>query len=171
MSNSWPTLLALLAAPLARERALESPTRQAILREVTARPGISMRELAHRIGADWSSLHYHVQRMIDAKVIDTILVGRHRLVYLAPLPRSKDPEERAALLEPTARRIAMAIAERPGTSAPELVLELGESARVVYHNVKRLADLRLVEVVPGAGRRGMVAAPRLLGLLAETQEP
>lgn len=148
---------------------LQNETRREIVQLVHDRPGISMRELSSRLGLDWSSLHYHVQRLLAAEILATTLAGRRRLVYPAALAGHEDPAERAALSEATARRIASAIAARPGTSAVELVEDLRESQRVVYHHLKKLVDLGLVTTPSPASRRGLVATPRLLALLGEIE--
>lgn len=163
-----PGLLArgIVAAP-PHAPTLRNEVRRAIHDAVVARPGMGMRDLAAKVGLDWSSVHYHVQHLVAAGLLVTFPAGRRRLVYPASAVDGDDPAQRAAVLEATTRRIAAAIAASPGTSATELVEDLKESPRVVYHHVRRLLDHGLVTAPSSASRRGLQPTPRLLALLAE----
>ena len=144
---------------------LRSPIRTALLRAVVDKPGLSLSELAARLSLHPVSVHYHVERMEEAGYLRTIRVGRRRLAY-PPGPVEPFAEDRAILLEPTTRRVALAIAHRPHRSILDITDDVGETARVVYHHVKRLRDVGLVTGLESSRHRGLAPTPRLLALLA-----
>lgn len=147
-----------------QSKVLESPERMKILHIVFERPGVSVTELADRLAMSWGQINYHLGRLEDAGLLHTTKAGRHRLVF--PHGESPEtPEDRALVLEKTARSLALLIVENPRLSVTDLVARSGETPRVVYYHVKKLLDSGLVTSSSGIHHRGLVASPRLVHLL------
>lgn len=146
---------------------LECPERMRIVQRVLDRPGSSMSELSDALSMSWTQLHYHVTRLEHAGVVRTAKAGRRRLVFPA-LEADEAPDDRALVMERTARALAMLIAENPRCSVNDLVRLSEETPRVVYYHVKRLLESGLVTSSSTTRHRGLAATPRLLRLLSET---
>ena len=151
----------------APEDALASPLRRRILDLVEARPGSPVTDLARRLSIHPVTLHYHLRRLEESDLVRSQLAGRRRVVFPVSAYVDENAEDRALLLEPTARRIALAILHRPNITITDLVEELHETPRVVYYHVKRLRDAGLVVGASATHYRGLEAAPRLALLLSE----
>lgn len=146
---------------------LGSPIRQAILRLVQERPGISLSDLGRRLALRWGAASFHVARLEAGGLVRTVRIGRRRLVYALDASIAAYPEEHAALHEPACRRLALAIIEHPGSSVSRLVEHTGLSPRVVYHHAKRLLDLGLIASSSPGAYRGLRASGKLFALLFE----
>lgn len=160
-------LFKLLAERIRPEHLLQSPARARILLAVHERPGISIGALSKRLSMNVVTLHYHVERLREGGYVRAERAGRRRLVFSASAPAYASPEERAMLLERTARRIALAVVHRRYRSVLELVEDLGESPRVVYYHLKRLREAGLVTGPDGAHGHGIGPTAKLLALLGE----
>lgn len=146
-------------------KVLESPDRMRILQIVHERPGISVTDLSHRLQMTWGQLNYHLGRLEQVGLLHTVKAGRHRMVF--PDRQSDEaPEDRALLLERTARALALLILENPRVSVTDLVRMSNESPRVVYYHVKKLLDAGLVTSSSGVHHRGLSATPRLAQILS-----
>lgn len=145
-------------------KVLESPERLRILQIVYERPGISVTELAGCLAMSWGQLSYHLARLERAELLHTVKAGRHRLVFPEREPL-ETPEDRALVLERTARALALLIVDNPQLTVTDLVRLSGETPRVVYYHVKRLLDAGLVTSSSGTHHRGLVASARLAHLL------
>lgn len=163
--NAVPQLGGLLAwVTRVESKVLESPERLRVIQIVYDRPGVSVTELAGSVEMTWGQLNYHLTRLADAGLLHTVKAGRHRLVFPDKDP-GETPEDRAIVLEKTARALALLIVDNPHVRATDLVRLSGESPRVVYYHVKRLLESGLVSSSSGIHHRGLVASPRLVHLL------
>lgn len=145
-------------------KVLESPERLRILQIVYERPGISVTELAGCLAMTWGQMSYHLARLERADLLHAVKAGRHRLVFPDQEP-IETPEDRALVLEKTARALALLILDNPQVTVTDLVRLSGETPRVVYYHVKRLLDAGLVASSSGIHHRGLVASARLAQLL------
>lgn len=119
------------------------PPRERLLALVQRSPGITVGEARAQLRSGWGSFYCHLNDLQRERLIETVAVGHRSLLY----PEGHDKSHaarRAILLGATVRKIAMAIREHPGSSVRDIILETGESPRVVYHHVRRLAELELV---------------------------
>ncbi|MEA3198838.1 MAG: hypothetical protein QOE90_266 [Thermoplasmata archaeon] len=130
--------------PLTAREIVGSPVRREILRLVRTQPGIAVSELRSRLDAGWGSVHYHLTKLRMAGRIEVRSVGRVSLVYLPGAGQARHAKAVSLLRGPTARRIAEAVLASPGCSIPDLVVTTGESPRVVYYHVKRLAEVGVI---------------------------
>lgn len=147
-----------------QSRVLTSAERMRILQVVYERPGISLTELAQRASMTWGQLNYHLGRLEQAGLVHSTKAGRHRLVFPEKAPEEA-PEDRALLLEKTARLLALLIVENPRVSVTDLVHMSGETPRVVYYHVKKLLEAGLVTSSSARHLRGLTASARLVHLL------
>jgi DNA-binding transcriptional ArsR family regulator len=165
VEKGFPQLGGLLAwVTRVQSKVLESPERLRIIQIVYDRPGVSVTELANSVEMSWGQLSYHLGRLADAGLLHTVKAGRHRLVFPDKEP-GETPEDRAMILERTARALALLIVDNPHVRATDLVRLSGESPRVVYYHVKRLLDSGLVSSSSGIHHRGLTASSRLVHLL------
>jgi len=144
---------------------LRSPMRRKIYEAIVTRPGISIRDLARRVGTTWPNAKYHVIRLETAKLVETRTVGRLRVTFASGEAYEGLVEARAMLAEPTARRIAIYVVEHPGESLAQIMKGTGGSQRVIYYHLKRLIDAGLVEHSNAARYRGIEPTPLLLRAL------
>ena len=145
-------------------KVLESPERLRILQIVYERPGVSVTEVAQRLEMTWGQLNYHLSRLSSAGLLHTVKAGRHRLVFPEKEP-AEAPEDRALVLERTARALALLIVDNPQVTVTDLVRLSGASPRVVYYHVKKLLEAGLVTSASGIHHRGLTASARLVHLL------
>lgn len=140
------------------------PKRRMLVEAARAEPGLTFTALAGRLRLSKSGIAWHVRELERARSVITIPVGCRKLVYATPVDFVEYPEDRALLLEGSARTIALAILANPGEGIVEAIQMTGISRRAVYHNVKRLVDAGLVSAQ--RGYTSLSCAPRLVELLA-----
>lgn len=150
--------------------AARAALRQRILHLVEREPGASPSELVRRLGIGWSSLYRHVRALREAGLVRVVESGRHTFLY----PRDADGDERhaaqrAVILAGRARLVAAEAAARPGQDVASLAKALAISPRVVYHHVKRLVAVGLLESSAAHRYRDLAPTPRLLDLLREVE--
>ena len=156
-----------LQIPLASRGAgaLNSPVRRRIVESVERHPGLTASALARKAGIGVVSLLYHLQILEHAGLVRTVRVGRRRLVFTKAAIMREDPAAWALLADATARRIAVAVARNPRCGVQDLVDQLGLTPRVVYHQLKKLRAVGLIDTPTSAGYRGLVPTSRLLAAL------
>jgi DNA-binding transcriptional ArsR family regulator len=130
--------------PIAQEELLDSPARKAILDCAREQPGIPLGELRLKVDLGWGALYHHLHKLEEGALIEVRNVGRLNLVYLRGAEEQRDILACSLLRGTTARLLAEEILRRPGRSVPDLVETTGESPRVVYYHVKRLAEAGLI---------------------------
>lgn len=145
-----------------------SRTRENVYRYVTARPGVSVAEVAKHLQSSWGATHYHVRRLVEEGRLRSVRIGRRRLLLPAAVAAPTDMEARTLLLDPARRAIALALAERGEARAAELAARGFASARAVYHHLQRLRDAGLATARVGRAMRFAPTAA-LLALLVEVE--
>lgn len=166
---SGPAFPAMGRHPIANEELLESPARQSILDWVRRQPGIPLGELRLKVDLSWGALYHHFHKLEEAGLVEVKTVGRLNLVYLQGAEEQRDGAKASLLRGVTARRIAEEILRQPGRSVPDLVTATGESPRVVYYHVKRLAEAGLI-VSPSRFRHVELSpAPHLSRFMAMSE--
>ena len=87
--------------------------RAAIVKTLQARPGLSRRALAAALGAEESSLSYHLHVLVRERVVIAELAGRSAALFVnGSMPPS---ERRLALLHDEAKAILALLRATPGT--------------------------------------------------------
>lgn len=143
----------------------EHPTRAALLRIVADNPGIPLNKVRSKLPLGWGTLYHHVRRLEKTGAIETVAVGRRRLLYIPGVSADEELAAQALVEGATARAIAEAVWRRPGTSFKELVEATGASERVAYYHIKRLMDARLVESSSTTRHYGLRPSPLLIRCL------
>lgn len=167
--------LALFAQDSRSGSAPEEPgqleTAKEILDLVRKTPGLPVGELVKRLGLGSGTIHYHLERLADQRLIRTVVAGRRRLVF--PVDRDADARDAKALSlvrGRTSRLVAEAILAQPTCSIVDVVNATGESARAVYYHVKLLKNAGLVLSASSKRYRALKAAPHLASILARSRE-
>ena len=146
-------------------------TAKEILDLVRKSPGLPVGELVRRLDLGSGTIHYHLERLADQRLIRTVVAGRRRLVF--PVDRDADARDAKALSlvrGKTSRVIAEAILAQPTCSILDVVAATGESPRAVYYHVKLLKTAGLVLSASSKRYRALKAAPHLASILARSQE-
>lgn len=146
-------------------------TSKSILFAARASPGIPVGELVKRLNLGSGTIHYHLERLAEQKLIRTVVAGRRRLVF--PVDRDGEARDARALSlvrGRTSRVVAEAILARPGCSILDVVEGTGESARAVYYHVKLLKQAGLVLSASSKRYRALQAAPHLASILERSRE-
>jgi len=161
-------LMARFSRPPTRERLLQSPQRQRILDHVEADPGLTLGDLKARVGVGWGTLYHHVERMSEAALLRSVVVGRRHVVFPAASPRDDVEAAMCGILRgKTALRLAVALTARPRQSILDLSTSLGLSPRAVYYHVKRMVDAGLLTSSSPTRHFNLIPHPRLQVMLED----
>lgn len=143
-----------------------------LLRLVQDEPGITITRLRERAGIGWGPLYEELQRLEDAGLLRTVRIGARRLVVPADAQEAHAMlQARVVLSNPSARRVAHAIARGEARSTDALVRALGLAPRAVRRHVARLLEHGLATSVSASRHEGLRATPALLKALAAAQPP
>lgn len=156
----------------ARSAREESPivsetVRERLLREVRDHPGLSLSELMTRLGIGWGTLHHHATALEAQRLVRIETAGRRRLVFPAGQSPMVAAEARGLVYGGPARRIALALRDRPGQSILELCERTGNSPRAVYYHVKRLLEGGLLRSSSSTRHSDLEPTPLLLELVVD----
>lgn len=125
-------------------------SRQRILAEVAADPGIHVSELGERTGLSWHTIAYHLQILRRTHAVLVEKGRRERRVFPTEMP----PGHRAwlaALRGDRAHEVLRLLLDDPQQGITSLSRRMGFSEKIVRCQVARLAEAGLV------ARRGHVA--------------
>ncbi len=156
--------LAVLYTRIAPSDLLSHPRRAAIWREVTADPGVHVRELARRVGGGWGIFRTHLRMLEAAGYVRTTREGYYSSVF----PAGAAPESGAIapVRSATARAIlAMVPEDGRAVDASAIVTELRLSRQLVRYHLRGLAaggHVLVERASDGATRvrRAATVAPR-----------
>lgn len=143
------------------ERVLEHETRARIMDTVAANPGLTMLQLQDRLGVAWGTVNHHVRKLADLGHLVSVRQGPRRLLYAADTAEAKARQELALLNVPTARRIALAVQERPGVRQTDLCASLSLNKPSASKHLARFEAAGLIEVRRDGGACHYEATPRL----------
>lgn len=166
-------LLGLLPAGLFsridRGQLLDNPVRARVHDAVANEPGVTLSEVQQRAGIAWGTTVHHLRRLESHGLVVSVSQRAHRRYFLANTPAAAQRAALAAILHPTARRIATLVAAQPGIDQTGLCQTLGLNGPAAS---KHLAQFRSHGLVTSLrdGRRtrhaptaGLHAALQLLG--------
>jgi predicted transcriptional regulator len=157
-------------SPLTSQEIEGAPVRREILKLVRAKPGIPISEVRARLDLGWGSLYYHIQKLELAGYLEVCSVGRLNLLYPPGADHARHAKAVSFLRGDTAMRIAEAILAEPGCSVPDLIAATGESPRVVYYHVKRLAEIGVVTSASRLRHVELQPTPELEPLLRKIRQ-
>jgi predicted transcriptional regulator len=119
--------------------------RELVHQLIRAKPGISIGELLARLPIGGGTLYHHLSKLQRSGDIYLCVFGRRRLAYPAGERVPAENVAAASILRGrSARRIATAIVCEPNRSVDDISIEVGETRRVVYYHLQRLAKAGLV---------------------------
>jgi DNA-binding transcriptional ArsR family regulator len=145
-------LIGPLYARIHRDEVLEHPLRDDILTTVRAEPGISASELGRRTECGWGTLVYHLSVLEREHLISSAREGRHRRFFSQDRINYSDKPALALLRNDAARRLVLAVQEKPGIIQKQLSRRLGLSPSTIAWHVGRLERAGLL-VKEADGRR------------------
>jgi predicted ArsR family transcriptional regulator len=120
--------------------------RARIQAEVAATPGVSLNELAARLGVYWNTVHHHVKVLCRKGLLHVEDRGWRHELY----PMATPPEHRAwlrALHDKDSSQVLAALLEEPGIGVYQLSDDLGLSRKVIRAHLARLMEDGLVDKV------------------------
>lgn len=149
---------------------LASRQRRMLLNLIRSRPGSSVTELMVHVPFQWGSMSYHLRRLTEAGLIQTIddpTDGRRKRIYpvLEGQVTIRDPEPRKPEVKGLSLQVARAIVDRPGLSFLELTGLITTSPRNIHYHLRRLIDHQLVTSGSVNRYRDLQPTQRLLDLL------
>ncbi len=113
-------------------------TRKRIYQSVARNPGLHFRELQRRVGAGTGNLDYHLHALEKAGLITAERAGGHKRLY--PQGLTDDERRYLAVLRPhMARRLILALLERPGLTHRDLATRLQLAPSTVTWHLQHLA--------------------------------
>jgi predicted transcriptional regulator len=130
-------------APLALE------TRRRIYEAVRKAPGLGGREVQRAAGTGWGETVYHLERLMASGLLHRERTGHQDHYFVATVPladRSLLRFTRSA----SARRLLVALLEKPQRSVPDLMERTGLSAGRLSVHLRRLVETGVVRT----GREG-----------------
>lgn len=146
-------LLAKLAASLLAWLKSKRPSARAkVLAAIAANPGIHHAELVRLVGQGNGTVEHHVLRMRREGLIATDQAFGMTCYYPSGA-RPADLAHAAALRRASSRRMALALADRPGIALGELARRLGVPPSTAHYQARKLAATGLVAHEEVAGRR------------------
>lgn len=124
-------------------------SRQRILAEIAADPGVHVSELGERTGLSWHTIAYHLRILARAHAISVDKGQRERRVFPAGIPAAQRAWL-AALRGARAHEVLRHLLDDPRQGITSLSRRMGFSEKIVRRQVARLAEAGLVD------RRGQV---------------
>lgn len=140
-------LFVLLLVPplyhrLHRDRLLDQWTRARLHEVIAGRPGTHIEQLARAAGCSRSTAAYHLRFL--ARCGEVVALGTGKSKHFYPRNGHRDTADggrRALLSSPKVRRVALAVADRPGTGRRALAASMGLSPSTRSWHVARLRGL------------------------------
>lgn len=131
------------------EELLSLPTRRRLYEAVRRNPGVGARQLQRAAGTGWGETVYHLDRLTAAGLLDRERAVHQDHYYVRSVPGADRPLL-SVCRSPSARRLLLALLERPGATVPELGGATGLSPGRLSVHLRRLVATGVLS----AGRRG-----------------
>lgn len=133
-------VLVPLYAKLTRRKVLDQATRQQVHDKVREDPGCTTRSVSSALGISWSTAAYHLRVLRHMDLITAKRQGRHDHYFITGESTQSQQVVQAALQNPTTRRIARLVADRPGIIQKDVCEALGISPSTASDHLKRLRE-------------------------------
>lgn len=131
------------------EDLLALATRQRLFDAVRRAPGIGAREVQRAAGTGWGETVYHLDRLTSGGLLHRERSGHQDHYFVASVPLGDRRLLRLAR-SPSARRLLVALLDRPGSTVPDLCAATGLSEGRLSVHLRRLVETTSVRT----GRRG-----------------
>lgn len=145
---AWPTLrrapVLLAFTRLGEKQILAHPTRRCILEAIDLEPGIHFADLARATTLSFGVLDHHLKKLLYLEEV----VAHEAKGYTCYF-RTGSVDRRIMRIVPVlksdgARRILLAVRDRPGMTISEVAVAAGVSLSVAHHHLKRIEACGLV---------------------------
>lgn len=143
-----------------------SSRRREIYDYVVAHPGSAISDLVRRLSMNWTLVRFHVVRLESLGLVQSLRVGRRRLLFATPLADPASSARYGLLAEPACLEVAKCIIAHPGQRVADYVELTAMSERAVYHHVRRLAEAGLVASKKRRLYEALSPTPELCALFA-----
>jgi predicted transcriptional regulator len=126
------------------EDPLALETRRRVYATVRRAPGIGAREVQRGAGLGWGETVYHLDRLVESGLLQRERGGHQDHYFVAAVPLG-DRRLLGLTRSPAARRILVALIERPDRTVPALVERTGLSAGRVSIHLRRFLATGVLE--------------------------
>jgi len=149
-------------------RAPEEPAtnQQRVYQYIKEHPGVHLRKVCRDLGLAVGDVQYHIDRLEKSGSVKSSRRGLYRHFYPCGIFGEREGVILSALAQRTPRELLLHLIEAPGSSQEDLASSLGLSPPSISWNMKRLAQLGLVE----RQQKGRFASYRVVGNAAEIAE-
>ena len=141
------------ASRLAGGTAERPSLRAAVLEAVAGEPGIRHSDLVARIGRGNGTVEHHVRALLAEGRLARVRGLGSTLYFPAGALGEGEARMRLALQGRTSRRMAQALAARPGLRLGELARGVGVSDATAHYHAGKLVQAGVVREEAGVGRR------------------
>lgn len=149
------------------KRALDHPSRAAIVAHVQAAPGVRTCDVAKALGLAAETMNHHVRTLEDFGLLEQRAYGGRRCLFLVGQADRHEKPLLAAAAGPSAR-VLQAVHANPGVTQTALAEQLGLAISTVKWHLDRLAEVGAVTVQhEGRVKRVAPAAPLAPSAMAE----
>jgi len=124
-------------------------TRRRLYEAIRRAPGIGGREAQRAAGTGWGETVYHLERLTDSGLLHREQSGHQDHYFVAEVPLA-DRRLLGLMRSDSARRLVLALLERPDQTVAELTERTGLSPGRLSVHLRRLIGTGLV----ATGRRG-----------------
>lgn len=143
---------------------VKNKVRAAILEQVRADPGATIKEVQDTQAIAWGTAVYHLQRLERGGYLVSEKVGRLHRYWERNTVAARDRQATSLLMDDTPRGLAEAVQARPGIRQKGLCAALGISGPVASKYLSRLEKEALVVVRPAGNAKEYYPGPGLRGL-------
>jgi predicted transcriptional regulator len=124
-------------------------TRRRLFDAARRTPGIGAREIQREAATGWGETVYHLERLVEAGLLERERSGHQDHYFARGVPLGDRGLLRLAR-SPSARRLLVALLEKPGRTVPELTEATGLSAGRLSVHLRRMIATGIVRT----GRQG-----------------
>lgn len=154
--TGWTAVFAKPEPPVAYREAIWEGLERKVLDLVGECPGISIQELADRVGVSRTATVYHVRKLTKAGTLGTARVGR-RVVHFMVARSAEFPGVACGMVRlPTVAPLLSTLIRKPEISWRELARRLSLTVQTIRWHVGRLEKMGLLSVRPTASGGHMV---------------
>ncbi len=153
--------------PTKKANLVRQAVRRLIVRFLRTQPGSSITSICRNTQIAWGTAQHHLYLLSRAGIVNSLPAGRARAFFATGA--GDENHERLALLQvDPAKRIGLAIVDKPGSLQRELLETLGMTRKVFRRQMNLLVAAGLVTELKGPKVRRYHPAEGLANLLART---
>jgi predicted transcriptional regulator len=138
------TLLAPFFSRIDKAKLLDNKARSRMFDAIEHNPGITIKEITDVCGVGWGTAVYHLKRLEDERLVTSQRHRQFRRYYKNGGLAREEKHAVAELKHDTAKALAKAVMEHPGSAQKDLCAQLGISAPLAHKYLGRMAKANLV---------------------------